>query len=280
MPGFASYDQIITALTTNAKNESGLVSKVSATTVAGGIYTLSYVAGTPTPLVFGTALTATQMTSAIPGAILPFTNAVSPSTKHLLSLGVGSSVAAGSFFYYDLLARYPLNGTVLTGTFASVALPARDNNGATSGAGVMAMVVNASATASTAPTLTLNYTNSAGVAGRTTGAIALLASAQHRVMHNASGMFMPLQSGDTGIQTIQSYTLSATATTTQVEIQLIRPITSYIPVLVAGGYTERDLVLNTPKLARMYDGTALQLGLLAATTSSGTVIGATQYSEN
>lgn len=280
MPGFASYDQIITALTTNAKGETGNLNKVSITTVAGGKYSLGYAAGVPSPLVFGTLLTATQMTQAIPGAILPFTNAVSPATKHLLSAGVGSTVAAGTFMVYDLLARYPVSGAVITlQTFTSVALPARDNNGATAGAGVMAMVVNTSATASTATTLTVNYTNSAGVAARTTGAQAIIASAQHRVMHDTQGFFLPLQSGDVGIQTIQSCQFAATATSAAVEIQLIRPL-AYIPVLVAGGYTERDLVLNTPKLARLFDGTALQIALMSGTTSSGNVISQLQYGEN
>ena len=114
MPGFASYDQIITALTTNAKGETGNLNKVSITTVAGGKYSLGYAAGVPSPLVFGTLLTATQMTQAIPGAILPFTNATAPATKHMLSAGVGSTVAAGTFMVYDLLARYPVSGAVIT----------------------------------------------------------------------------------------------------------------------------------------------------------------------
>lgn len=280
MAGFASYDQIINALTTNAKGETGDINKASITTVAGGKYALGYAAGTPAPLVFGTALTATAMTSSIAGAILPFTNAVSPATKHMLSAGMGSTVAAGTYMVYDLLARYPVSGAVITlQNFTSVALPARDNNGATAGVGVKAMVVNTSATASTATTLTVNYTNSAGVAARTTGAQAIIASAQHRVLHDTQGFFLPLQAGDVGIQTIQSCQFAATATSAAIEIQLIRPL-AYIPVLVAGGYTERDLVLNTPKMPRLYDGTALQVALLAGTTSSGNSVGQFQYSEN
>lgn len=279
MPGFASYDQIISALTANALGEVARASKVSVTTVAGGKYALGYAAGTPAALVFGTALTATQMSSAVQGAILPFTNAVAPATRHLLSAGVGSTVAAGTFMVYDLLARYPFNGTVLSNTFTSVTLPARDNNGAAAGAGVQMMVVNASATASTATTLTVAYTNSAGVAARTTGAQAIIASAQHRVLHDTQGFFLPLQAGDVGVGTIQTATLAATATSTQLEIQLIRPLL-YVPVLVAGGYTERDLVLNTPKLPRLFDGTALQIALLAGTTSSGNVMADIQSAAN
>ena len=279
MAGFASYDQIITSLTTNAKGEVGTLNKTSITTVAGGKYALSYVTGNPTAFTFGTALTATTVTQATTGAILPFTNATAPATKHLLSAGAGSTVAVGTILVYDLLARYPLNGTVTSGSFTTVTLPARDNTGATSGVGIQAMVINANATATTAVNLTLTYTNSAGTAARSTGAQAIIASAQHRVVHDTQGFFMPLQAGDVGIRQVDSYTLSATATSTQLEIQLIRPL-AYIPVLVAGGYTERDLVLNTPKLPRLYDGTALQFALIAGTTSSGNIHGALQYSEN
>lgn len=280
MPGFSSYDQIINALTVNALGEDGQLNKVSFTTVAGGKYALGYAAGVPAALVFGTALTATQMTQAVTGAIIPFTNPIAPATKHLLSAGVGSTVAAGTFMVYDLLARYPVNGSVITlQNFTSVALPARDNTGTANGGGVMAMVVNSSATVSTATTLTVNYTNSAGTAARTTGAQAIIASAQHRVLHDTQGFFLPLQAGDVGVRTIQSCQFAATATSTAIEIQLIRPL-AFIPVLVAGGFTERDLVLATPKLPRLFDGTALQLALMAGTVSSGNVIADLQYAAN
>lgn len=279
MPGFASYDQVINALSVNAKGESVEFGKPSITTVAGGKYSLAYAAGLTPAYTFGTALTATQMTSAVTGAIFPFTDPTSPNFKHLLVPGIGSTVAAGAFLVHDVLARYPLNGTVLSGTFTTVTLPARDNNGASAGVGVQAMVINASATASTATTLTLNYTNSAGVAGRTTGAVAIIAAAQHRALHDANGFFMPLQAGDVGIQSIQSYTLGATATSTQIEIQLVRPLVR-LPVLVAGGYVERNMAMESPRLPRLYPGTALSIGLAAATTTSGIVNGNLQYAEN
>ncbi|MEY8688449.1 MAG: hypothetical protein AB9M53_01035 [Leptothrix sp. (in: b-proteobacteria)] len=278
MPGFSSLDQIIAALTTNAKGEDSHFNKPSITTVAGGKYTMSYNAGLPAALTFGAALTATQMTNAVAGA-QQFTNATAPATKHMLTAGAGSTVAAGTVLIYDLLARYPINGTVTAGTFTSTALPTRDKNGSTAGAGVMAMVVNANATATTATTLTLSYTNSAGTAGRTTGAQAIAASAQHRVLTDTQGFFVPLQAGDAGIQTIQSYTLGATATSTQIEIQLVRPLL-YIPVLFAGGYTERNLVTELAKIPRLYDGTALQMALLAGTTSSGNLVGQLGFAEN
>lgn len=279
MAGFASYDQIINAITANAKGERVVFEKASITTVAAGKYSLSYAGGFPPALTFGTALTATAVTQATSGAIVPFTNATAPATKHLITAGVSSTVAAGVYMIYDLLARYPLNGTVTSGSFTTVALPARDNNGATAGAGVKAMVINANATATTAVNLTLNYTNSAGTGSRSTGAQAIIAAAQHRVVHDTQGLFMPMAAGDVGIRQVDSYTLSATATSTQLEIQLIRPL-CFIPVNVAAGYTERSLVTDMPALPRLFDGTALNVALIAGTTSSGVTTGLLQYAEN
>ena len=279
MPGFASYDQIINALTVNGKGEFPTFEKQSITTVAGGRYSFGYVAGNPGALTFGTALTATTVSQAVAGALVPFTDPTAPATKHLLSAGFMSTVAAGTYMLYDCLARYPLNGTVVSGTFTSVTLPTRDNNGLSDGVGVMAMVLNASATASIAGNLTLTYTNSAGVAGRTTGAIPLIAGAQHRILHDTNGFFMPLQAGDVGIRSIQSYTLSASITSPQIEIQLVRRL-GIVPVGVAGQYTARNFVTDMPSMPKLFAGSALMTALLASTTSSGIMNGDTQYGEN
>ncbi len=278
MAGFTSYDQIINAITVNGKGERITFQKNSITTVAGGKHCFSYAAGIPAAQTFGTALTATAVTAATNGA-MPFTNATSPATKHMLTCGLATTAAAGTFMIYDLLARYPFNGTTTSGTFTSVTLPARDINGTTNGAGVMAMVVNANSTTTAAVNLTLTYTNSGGTTARSTGATAMVASIQHRVVHDTSGFFMPLAAGDVGIRTIQSYTLSATATSTQLEVQLVRPL-AFLPVLLAGSYTERSLVTETPALPIMYDGTAIHIALMASTTSSGNIVGNLQYAEN
>lgn len=278
MPGFSTYNDIITAITVNGKGEYPSYNKASITTVAAGKFSLGYIGGTPSSLVFGTALTATAVTSATPGVLAPFTDPTAPATKNLMSAGIGSTVAAGTFMIYDLLARYPLNGTVTSGTFTSVTLPARDATGTTNGVGVLPMVVNATGTTASAVTLTLNYTNSAGTAGRSS-AVTIVAGAQHRVLNDTFGWTYPLQAGDVGVRTIQSYTLSATATTTQIEVQLIRPL-AYIPVMVAGGYTQRNFVTDLPRMPRLYAGTAICVGVAAATTSSGVVSADLVYAEN
>jgi hypothetical protein len=278
MPGFASYDQIINALTVNNKGQSIGVMKQSFASAVAGRFTTSYVG--PTPMVFGTPLTATQVTQATVG-VTPFTDPVSPATAHILSAGFSAVSTSGTILIYDLLARYPFNGTVTTGAFTTVALPARDNNGASDGLGVMAMVVNANATAVTGQTLTLNYTNSAGVAGRTSIANAFVGGGiQHRLVMDTPGWFVPLQVGDVGLRSIQSYTLSASATSTQLEIQLVRPL-AYLPLSTqTGQYLERDMVLQTPRLPRLFPGFALQTALHTTVGTTGVIFGNIQTAEN
>jgi len=84
--------------------------------------------------------------------------------------------------------------------------PARDNNGATSGDGVL-VGLSVSATCGTgSPTATLSYTNSAGTASRTS-TLAEVANAS-----SAVGAFyrFGLQAGDAGIQSVQGLTFGST----------------------------------------------------------------------
>lgn len=93
--------------------------------------------------------------------------------------------------------------TTTAQTINSVAWPARDRNGSTDGEGVMvALEVSTATTNGAAVTnCTMSYTNSAGVSGRT-ATVLIPATA-------AKGTFciFRLQSGDYGVQSIQSITL-------------------------------------------------------------------------
>lgn len=90
-------------------------------------------------------------------------------------------------------------------TVNSVSWPARDVNGATAGYGVLLGVEVQSAVGAATPTITISYTNSANIAGRTSTNQDATQSAA------TAGAFyrMSLQSGDFGVQSVQSITLSA-----------------------------------------------------------------------
>jgi hypothetical protein len=148
---------------------------------------------------------------------------------HLLTLGGQCRDGEGLFVLYDRVWQCSgFSGTVTTAQTipAFPALPAR----AGTGVGLRMFLEVYTAWGTTDRTVTVIYTNSAGVAGRSatfeTGAVGDL---------NAVGQMyeLQLQAGDVGVQSIQSLTLSGTTGTAgNVGITLLGTIAS---VAVTGG---------------------------------------------
>ena len=114
----------------------------------------------------------------------------------------------GQFILADVL--WVNTGLVVTTTTAQAitqpTLPLRDNSGSSNGHGIRAglLVTTATTNAAVINNITLQYTNSNGVAGRT-GTMSYPATA-------VAGTFVPFQLavGDVGIRSIQSITLGTT----------------------------------------------------------------------
>ena len=121
-----------------------------------------------------------------------------------------SASQAGMFILADVL--WVNTGLVVTTTTAQAitqpTLPLRDNLGTSNGHGIGAgiLVTTATTNAAVINNITLQYTNSNGVAGRT-GTMSYPATA-------VIGTFVPFQlaQGDIGIRSIQSITLGTTLT--------------------------------------------------------------------
>jgi len=138
------------------------------------------------------------------------------------------------------------------------------------GKGVQALIFNPQATALGAgtPGLSLGYTNSNGTAGRTTPTLPSLpigktaATSQHILYSGATGAgkfgpFMPLASGDGGIQSLQTIQNNATYTSGMYTVALAVPIGEF-PVTVLGAPNFMDFTSNIyPSYPRVYDGAAL-----------------------
>ncbi len=105
--------------------------------------------------------------------------------------------------------------------------PARDQNGASNGVGyLMGLEISGAAAAGGTPTITVSYTNSAGVSGRTATQInnTLAASGLTRCW------MIGLQAGDIGVKSIESVTLSGTAFTAgTLNLVVFRPLV-YCPI--------------------------------------------------
>ena len=172
---------------------------------------------------------------------------------------------AGSLWFYDRVwSCSGFSGIVATAqavtSFPVLTRP--DVNGT----GLEIWIECYTATGSTASNITVQYTNSDSVAGRST------VSTAHIVSMPASRMYrVPLQSGDTGVKSIQSVTLSATTGTAgSFGVTLMRKIA------VTGAAIANVPVVNDFAALGMplvQNGTALNAIHQATTTSSGVILG-------
>ncbi len=120
-----------------------------------------------------------------------------------------STFGVGGMLLVDLLnVSGGLNGTLTTAQTTN--LPTAALTRYTSGEGVMAGIVIYTQIGSTATTATISYTNSAGTSGRTSIATSFGGTGFREV-----GVLLPipLQAGDTGVESIESVTVTATTGT-------------------------------------------------------------------
>jgi len=197
-------------------------------TVTQGIwYDLSITPGMPVPQYYAaTPMAATQMSYSGDRGIV-HGNATSKYLRETTVMGTNNSHVPTNMYLLDYLLYYPFidEGTTDVQTMTNVSALSRY----TDGKGVKIMAVTQGARAGT-PYFTVSYTNQDGVAGRTTvshrmnneiynGAI----STSNRSTADSANPFLSLQSGDTGVRSIQSVTL-ATSDVGLFALVLVKPI--------------------------------------------------------
>lgn len=128
---------------------------------------------------------------------------------------------AGTFLLCDRLSHQSgLWGTITTEQTTN--LPTAALTRYTDGAGVLAALVISTAVGSTATTVTAKYTNQAGTSGQVTVPSTFGGSGFNGVRRM---MILPLQSGDTGVRSVESVTLAATTGTAGIfGVVLFRPL--------------------------------------------------------
>ncbi len=211
-------------------------------------------AAAPTPGLNGAALTTYA-------GQIPFSNPASGNTYLWQWQPVASDSGGTALTHivsYLLDRLWHNSGIVATTTTAqsitSGAMPARDVNGSTNGEGLMAALEVSAATTNAAAitTITLNYTNQAGTAGRT-GTIASFPATA------AVGTFVPfrLDAGDTGIRSIEGITLGTSLVTGTVHLVVYRVLDIVVQGLdrspSTGAETRRDM--HDSGFVRLYDNT-------------------------
>lgn len=267
MAGFATYDDIINSISLGRSQKIFFTKNSLGTTAAQKSMDLWQASGQPAAGTFGTSGTARTITNSSTGA-MAYTNASGGRTMALLSMGGFSTISIGTILLYDRLAEYPFTGTTTSASFTTVALPARDVNGATSGEGIMMMLESYSATATAAVTVTPTYTNQGGTGSHTNAFTSQATSALAGGIANPVGqMWVPLQAGDTGVRTIESYTLGASLLAANMSFTLIRPL-AFLPIMVQNVWIERDMVMQIANMPKLFDGTAFGLSMFCNNTTT------------
>ena len=251
--------------------QSYLFHKVgTAAEAIGQWYCWSKDAGTPgawAPGTPGVAGRATDGTTAADAGCLPIPNAASGANYVTGMDGVSSAV--GQIMLMDFL--WVNSGITVTTvgaqTINSVEFPARDVLGTVNGVGceIAILVTTATTNAGAFANLTMSYTNSNGVAGRTATLANFPATAGVGTL-----VFMQLQAGDVGVQSIQSITLGTSLVTGAISVLLTRTLCSRADAIANVGSTSYPSPNIDPRAGvRIHNGACLLLaGMRPATTAT------------
>jgi hypothetical protein len=235
-------------------------------------YTPWYAAGSPgasTATAIGINGEAVTPALGSTGGRIPRTNPGGGVNAHLARLAMQSS-QIGTLWLIDRL--WQNSGLSVTSTTAQAitpaALPARDGNGTTNGASILAAMEWSGAGGAGTPTVTLTYTDQDGNAS----ASAVMTG----VASPPVGTFelFTLAAGDTGIRSVQSFIQSATRTSGTMHLVLFR-VLAQIEVTAANVGNAIDAL--TSGMPRIYNDSVLQLVWFPSSTSGANLIG--QYIE-
>lgn len=276
MSGFNSLGNYIEAYQAGRNHYSTWRKTPSQVTTAGIWFDMSMSPGNPNPQYYAaTPLIAQAMARSTDGGLNHGAN-VSSYNKYLHKFLIMSASATGlpmPYILCDYLLYYPF---VDTGTndqqdmTNSVSLPRY-----TDGAGVQMMAVSVAANSGTSPTFTVSYTNSAGVAGRTTpGHVLNTATANGSIITSSNGAtisagaFIALQAGDSGVRSVQSVTFTSGTDVGLFALVLVKPLMSSV-ILEQTAPSEVVSLPHQSNVPRIYDDAFLSLLTLPNGSLSG-----------
>jgi hypothetical protein len=200
-------------------------------------------------------------------------------SQYITQANLHTSSAAAYTLWDILLVNSGMNQTQTTSqTLNTVTLPARDNNGTTSGEGCYAgLLFTSGGTHSVNPSATITYTNSAGTGSRT-GTLTAIAGEQIGSNQVAgSVIFFKLANGDKGVQSVQSITLAVSLGTAVASLIIARPILSFAGA--SNYYTlVRQYADGNPGI-RIFSGSCLHVFMRPSSNLQSTIYGQLMISE-
>ena len=234
-------------------------------------YTLWYAAGNPgasTATAVGVNGEAVTPALGSVGGRLPRTNPGS-GNAYLSRLAINASTAGVLWLIDRVWQNSGLSTTLTTAQAITPAtLPARDGDGLTNGAEIMAAVEWSATGGAGTPTVTLTYTDQDGNAGAT-GTLTGVATPPVGTFE-----IFTLAAGDTGVRAPTSFIQSATRTSGTMHLVLFR-VLAQVEVTAANIGNAIDAI--TGGLPRLHNDTVLQLVWFPSATTASNFIG--QYVE-
>lgn len=191
--------------------------------------------------------------------------------KWLLGQGCISS-SPGSLLLYDRL----LHDGGLVGNSASPQTVGGTLTRNTGGEGNQIWVEIYTLIGTTATTITASYTNQAGTSGRTTKPVAVGGTGNREAERMLP---LPLQDGDTGVQSVQTITLAATTGTAgNFGITILKPIGIAIISASGTGYW-RDYVAGLPGMPKIDPDACMAAAILMNSTTAPQLMLAAGFAE-
>lgn len=238
---------------------------LSGTMVIGRPYSYFYNAGIPGAAVApASGVNGAALTSYL--GQLPFTNPGGGSNTNNGRFATSATIAGTVLLCDRLWHNSGLSVTSTSGqsiTFPT--LPARDNDGATAGAGILIGMEIVTATGAGANVPSIVYTNSAGT-GSKAGAMLVTYAAS-----SLAGTFYPfsLAAGDVGVRSVETFTNSISMTSGSISLVAYRVLAA----VDVGAYLGNVADPITGGFARMYDNSVPFLLFIPGATTTSSIWG-------
>lgn len=281
MSGFTGFKEYVDATDAGNTWTSTWRKSPSQITTVGVWFDLSMSPGSPVPQYYAASpLAAVPMAYSDQQGMMHGRN-VSPKTKHLSSMTVMAVVATGlpmPMMVCDYLLFYPFidEGTTDPQTLDNTASLPRYADGV----GVQMMAISVAGRTG-GQSFQVSYTNSAGVAGRTSATVVQNTAqatgsvvTSDRAVAGAAGPFIPLQAGDVGVRSIESVTMNG-ADVGLFTLVLVKPL-AQLQVRGIDAPVEVNYLTDFSQLPRITDDAYLNMlccpqGSLAATAIHGLI---------
>ena len=258
-----TYDGIINARATGFAQDVAFTKVALGVTVANAWSSCYDSTGVPAAGTF-TATPGAALNNASAGALSFGLSNPGSNSKYLLTFGYTSNQQINMLILADILVQVSVSFTTTAAQTVSSAALTRY----TSGAGVLAIFEVTTALSSTAANMTTAYTgvfwtgSAVSTHSSTTAAAASTASLiVQRLNPILVGPFLNFASGDFGITTMSTMTLSAAQSAGVCGLNLYYPL-SFVPGVAANAYLERDSTIQIDGLTQLVTEAGGALGCL------------------